>query len=105
MSESYRHHRAERDIQIVLVPIEVGSKKIADRAKPGRYPQEGREAWRPQQDIPRRSSKAERLVKLLNDLDRRANDARSMLRPDPAMLKAWRAGTLSIGYLDKCRGR
>ena len=93
MSENFRrHHHATRDVQIVFVEVPTaGSKKICDRAKPGRYPQQGREAWRPQRDIPRRSSKAERLVDLMNDLDRRTQDARSMLTPSAQGLREWLA--------------
>jgi hypothetical protein len=80
---------------VIFIEVEVpvaGSKKFTDRAKPERYPEHGREQWRPARDIPKRSSKAGRLIDMMRDLDQRTQDARSMLRPDAALLKAWRTG-------------
>ena len=90
MSENFRHHRASRDVQIVLVPVPVaGSPQPLKWAKPGRYPQQQREAWRPQRAIPIKQRKAERLVEIMRELYRREADARQMLTPNAQGLKAW----------------
>jgi hypothetical protein len=84
----YRHHHAVRDVQVVLVPVpyEIGSPKEGRRGKPGRYPSNPREPWRPATRPP---NKAERLVRFLEDLHKRTEDARSMLRPDARLLAEW----------------
>jgi hypothetical protein len=89
MSENFRHHRASREIVFVAVPVPAaGSPAPLNQAKPPRYPSTQREPWRPAQHPPRRS-KAQRLVDLMRELDRRAEDARAMLRPTSAQgLKA-----------------
>jgi hypothetical protein len=90
MSENFRHHRASHDVQIVLVPVPVaGSPQPLKWAKPGKYPQQTREPWRPQRFIPAKQRKAERIVEIMRELYRRAEDARRMLRPNAAGLKAW----------------
>jgi hypothetical protein len=91
MSDHYRHHRASRDVQIVLVPVafEGGSPKQAREVKPGHYPHQQREPWRPQRAIPasRKTEGFKRTVDLLRDLARREADARAMLRPNAALLR------------------
>jgi hypothetical protein len=86
-----RHHRASRDVQIVLVPVPVaGSPQPLKWAKPGKYPQQTHEPWRPQRFIPAKQRKAERIVQIMRELDRREADVRAMLRPtNAAGLKAW----------------
>jgi hypothetical protein len=87
-----RHHRASRDVQVILVPVPVaGSPEPFPRKPPPRYPFTQREPWRPAQHPPRRS-KAQRIVDLMRELDRRAEDARQMLKPNAAGLKAWLGG-------------
>jgi hypothetical protein len=63
--DDYRRHTACRDrIIFVPVPFEGGSPKEANRGRPGPYPVNRREHWRPAQHPPR-LSKAERSVQLL----------------------------------------
>lgn len=60
----YRHHTACRE-RIIFVPIEVpvaGSPKSVKGVKPGSYPHQRREAWRPASRPP---SKAAATVELL----------------------------------------
>jgi hypothetical protein len=86
----FRHHRANRDVQIVLVPVPAaGTPEPLKWAKPGKYPLQRREAWRPARSIPVKQRQAGRLVEIMRDLDRREVDARSMLKPNPALLHAW----------------
>jgi hypothetical protein len=76
-----RHHRASRDVQIVLVPVPVaGSHQPLKWAKPGRYPVQHREAWRPRTKPP---SKADDTKRLLDAIIENEAAARSMLRPLP----------------------
>jgi hypothetical protein len=91
MVENFRHHRASRDVQvvIVLVPFEGGSPAPLHRGKPPRYPSTQRQVWRPRTRPPSKQRQAERIVKLMRELDRRAEDARSMLTPRPDLMRAW----------------
>ena len=57
MAEAYRHHRATPQVIIVPVPCG-GSPEPVRNVKPGKYPHDKREPWRPQRAIP---NKAERL--------------------------------------------
>jgi hypothetical protein len=80
-----RHHHAQRDVVLIAVPVpfEGGSPKEAKRLKPGRYPSERREAWRPQQAIPVKRGKAEALKRLLDfmrDNDQAARDFMAQAR-------------------------
>lgn len=90
MVENFRHHRASRDVQVVIVPVPCGgSPAPLNRAKPLRYPSTQRQPWRPQTRPPSKQRQAERIVKLMRELDRRAEDARSMLTPRPDLMRAW----------------
>jgi hypothetical protein len=86
-----RHHKANRDVQIVLVPYPVaGSPEPFPNRRPPPYPQQDRTPWRPARFIPAKQRKAQRIVDLMRELDRRAEDARAMLRPtNAAGLKAF----------------
>jgi hypothetical protein len=85
----YRRHTASRDVQIVLVPYEVGTPRETHRVKPGKYPRDRREPWRPATRPP---NKAERVVRFLDQCKRQEEAIREMLRPDANLLKAWRSG-------------
>jgi hypothetical protein len=82
----YSHHRASRDVQVVLVPIPVaGTIRETHRAEPPRYPYDRREAWRPATRPP---TKAQRVGRWLDQLRRQEEAVREMLKPDLALLKA-----------------
>ena len=85
MSENYRHHTATRDrVQVVFVPIEIGSPKQATHPKPPAYPQRGgRDAWRPATLPPRRLTKGETVRNLLDEFARQDEVVREMMRPNP----------------------
>ena len=81
MTEQYRHHRVSREIIFVEVPLG-GSPKLARTVKPGPYPVDRRGPWRPRVKPPSRKTEGfKRMLDLMRDLDRRANDARAMLHP------------------------
>jgi hypothetical protein len=72
-----RHHKANRDVQIVLVPVPVaGSPQPLKWAKPGRYPVQHREAWRPRTKPP---SKTEATKRLLDAIIRNDEAARAFM--------------------------
>jgi hypothetical protein len=76
-----RHHRAQRDVQVVFIEVPVaGSPAPLYRNKPGQYPQQRREHWRPATRIP---SKAEATARLLRDIAANEMAVRSMLTPRP----------------------
>jgi hypothetical protein len=86
----HRHHRASRDVQVIIVPVPCGgSPEPLHRGKPGPYPRQEREAWRPPRSIPSKQRQAERVVKLMRELAKREADARSMLIPRPDLMRAW----------------
>jgi hypothetical protein len=71
-----RHHRAGRDrVQVIFVEVPAAGspKQKYLRPPPDRYPVNQRQPWQPQQDIPRRLSKAEKLRNLVDGIAR--NDA------------------------------
>jgi hypothetical protein len=74
-----RHHRVNREIIFVPVPV-AGSPAPLNQAKPAKYPSTRRAPWRPQQTIP---SKASATVRLLDAIVRNEQAARNMLRPLP----------------------
>jgi hypothetical protein len=78
MSDSFRHHRASRDVQIVLVPYEIGSPKEGRRLRPPRYPSNPHEPWRPQRYIP--ATKAQRLGEFMRRVQQQTEDAREFMR-------------------------
>jgi hypothetical protein len=84
----FRHHRASREIVFVTIP-EAASPKDARRSPPPAYPSTQREHWKPARSIPVKQRQAGRLVEIMRDLDRREAHARSMLKPNPALLHAW----------------
>jgi hypothetical protein len=89
----HRHHRASRDVQVIFVEVPVGgSPAPLHRGKPPRYPSNQWSPWRPQRSIPSKQRQAERIVKIMRELDRRAEDAGQMLTPSPAGLRAWLRG-------------
>jgi hypothetical protein len=76
-----RHHKASRDVQIVLVPYPVGgSPAPLHRGKPPAYPPTQRESRRPRT---KPSSKADATKRLLDAIIENEAAARSMLRPLP----------------------
>jgi hypothetical protein len=87
MSDSYRRHVATRR-EIVFIEVPVAGPAFGRQPKPPRYPSNSREPWRPATRPPK-LSKAERLVRFLEDMHKRTEDARSMLRPDAAGLAEW----------------
>jgi hypothetical protein len=85
----HRHHRASRDVQVIIVPVPCGgSPAPLHRGPPPAYPRQERAPWKPQRFIPAKQRKAEAIVKIMRELDRRAEDARQMLTPSPAGLKS-----------------
>ena len=68
-----RHHYAHREIIFIEVPT-AGSPKEGRRGKPGPYPRQGHEAWKPQRDIPMKRGKAEALRRLLEQMNRQDNE-------------------------------
>jgi hypothetical protein len=81
MSDDFRHHRVSRDpdVRIVLVPVpvpEAGSPKQKHLTRPGPYPVNQRQPWQPQQDIPRRLTKSEKMVRFLDGIARNDEAAR-----------------------------
>jgi hypothetical protein len=85
----FRHHRASRDVQVVLVPVPVAGPAFGRQPKPGRYPSNRREAWKPQRDIPAKPNKAERMKRFLDGVRRQEEAIREMLRPDARLLAQW----------------
>jgi hypothetical protein len=77
MTENARHHRANRDVQIVLVPYEVGSPKEGRRLRPPRYARQQHEPWRPQRAIP--ATKAEALRRFLERVNRQNEEVRAFM--------------------------
>ena len=75
----FRYHRASREIIIVPVPYEIGSPKEGRRGKPGRYPSNPREPWRPQRDIPTKPNKAEALRRFLERVNRQNEEVRAFM--------------------------
>jgi hypothetical protein len=73
---NFRHHHAGRD-RIIFVPIEIGSPKSVRGVKPGPYPQQGRQPWRPATRPP---SKAERSVQLLRRICEQESDVYEYMR-------------------------
>jgi hypothetical protein len=92
MDRDHRHHRAHAPAPIVVfVPFESGSPAWLDRNRPGEYPQQRREPWRPQRSIPVKQRKAQRIVEIMRELAEREAEARRMLQPNAALLKQWLA--------------
>jgi hypothetical protein len=54
-----------------------------------RLPLPQRAPWKPARFIPAKQRKAERIVEIMRELDRRAEDARQMLKPSAQGLKAF----------------
>jgi hypothetical protein len=84
MTEYARHHRASREI--ILVPVPVAGPAFGRQPKPGRYPSNPREAWRPATKPP---TKAERVKRFLDGVRRQEEAIRELLRPDAAGLAEW----------------
>ena len=72
-----RHHRA---VQVVLVPVPVAGADWRKQVKPGKYPTQRRETWRPATRPP---SKAAASVNLLRQIVENEAVVRQMLRPQP----------------------
>jgi hypothetical protein len=79
MTDSFRHHRASREIIIVPVPYEIGSPKHGREVKPGRYPRQDRSPWKPQRDIPAKPNKAEALRRFLERVNRQNEEVRAFM--------------------------
>jgi len=76
----FRHHRAVRDVQVVLVPVPVGgSPEPLRTVKPGKYPQQGRAPWRPATTPPSNRSKGEAAKRLLDAIARSDEAARAFM--------------------------
>jgi hypothetical protein len=76
----YRHHHAAPNPVIVFVG---GAPEPMRHVKPGRYPRQSREPWRPQRNIPRRDSKGAALKRLVEQIARQEETLRAMLTPHP----------------------
>jgi hypothetical protein len=97
MSADFRHHKASYappNVIIVPVPFEGGSPKHARDIKPRPYPSQRREHWQPAQRPPR--SKGEATVRLIDAINRQVALVRELLRPNPALIKAWWAGQATV---------
>jgi transposase InsO family protein len=70
----------------------IGSPKEGHRTKPGRYPQQRREAWQPQRSIPAKRGKAELLRRFLDRIAENEEAARSMMKRSASGLQAWLSG-------------
>ena len=90
MVENFRHHRASRDVQVIIVPVPCGgSPEPLRHQPPPAYRRNQWSPWRPQRSIPSKQRQAERIVKLMRELAKREADARSMLAPRPDLMRAW----------------
>jgi hypothetical protein len=70
-----------RDVQVILVPVPVGgSNEPIRQVKPGKYPLQRREAWRPQRAIPTRGARS---VSLLRQIARQDQIVSEFMRPQP----------------------
>jgi hypothetical protein len=76
-----RHHRVNREIIFVPVPV-AGSPEPLRRAKPPAYKSTRRAPWQPARAIPS-NSKGAATVRLLRQIAANEMAARSMLRPQP----------------------
>jgi hypothetical protein len=79
MSDSFRHHRASREIILVPVPYEIGSPKEGRRGKPPAYKRNPREPWKPQRDIPAKPNKVEALRRFLERVNRQNEEVRAFM--------------------------
>jgi hypothetical protein len=76
----FRHHRAGRDGPVVVfVPVPVAGPEHIQRGKPGPYPKQGRDAWRPATLPPRRMTKSEKTVDLMRNIVKQDQDVRAYL--------------------------
>jgi hypothetical protein len=73
---NFRHHHAVRDVQIVLVPIEIGTPRETKRVKPGSYRRDQPTHWRPASKPP---NKAQRTVNFLRNLAQRDAEVRAFM--------------------------
>ena len=81
-------HRAQRDVQVIIVEVPAAGSPEPQRQVKPRYPQQQRrEAWRPATRPPNRS-KSEALRRLIDAISRNDEAARSVMRPNPTLLKA-----------------
>jgi hypothetical protein len=64
--------------------------KETHRAKPPAYRHGQHQPWRPQRDIP--PTKAERIVRWLDQCKRQEEAIREFMKPDANLLKAWLGG-------------
>lgn len=77
---------AGQRLQIVIVEVPAaGSPKTVRDTKPGPYPRNSREHWKPQTRPPTRS---EKFARFLDNLNRNEQAAREMMKPDLSLLKA-----------------
>jgi hypothetical protein len=75
----YRHHRASRDVQVIIVPVPCGgSPEPLRQAKPGPYPRQERGYWRPA-DKPPRLSKAGASKRLFDAINRQEQAVRAFM--------------------------
>ena len=78
---TYRHHRAHAggpETRIVFVEVPVaGSPKSVKGVKPGSYPHQRREAWRPRTKPP---TKAERTVNFLRRIAEQESAVRDFMQ-------------------------
>jgi hypothetical protein len=97
MSDHYRRHHASREIIFVPVPYEVGTPRETHRVKPGRYPRDRREAWRPATRPPK-LNKAQRMGEFMRRVQQQEEIIREFMKPDAnhAQSMAQRDGSLMI---------
>ena len=80
LMDSYRHHRASRDVQVIFVEVPAaGSPKPVDVRRPPAYPVNQRSHWRPATRPPSRLSKAEALKRLLDTINRQEQAVRAFM--------------------------
>jgi hypothetical protein len=78
MSESYRHHRATREI--VIVPVPCAAVDFARQVKPGKYPRQERQPWPLRQPFPRSPSKAETLRRFLDQVSKQDREIMAYMK-------------------------
>ena len=85
----HRHHRASRDVQVIIVPVPCGgSPEPLRHAKPGLYPRQGRGYVASQRPV-RRIKGAEALKRLLDEFRRQDRIVSEMMQPRADLMRAW----------------
>jgi hypothetical protein len=76
MTDSFRHHRASREI--IIVPVPVAGPDYGRQGKPPAYRHNQHQPWKPQRDIP--ATKAQRMSEFMRRVQQQTEDAREFMR-------------------------